>query len=237
MTETEWIKCKDPTEMLNLIERRSPVSQRKLRLFSVACCRRIWPVIPDDEARSYVEVAERFADNRATNEELIAAEQEAQAIGSQDQYAAARRACYHVCCDPVEARQVSWEALRAVSKHLQLTPQVFDVPAMWARARPGGSESHRRESCPSEELEQCGLVRDVFGNPFRAIPFRRHWCTDTALTLARTVYESREFSAMPILADALQDAGCDNDDILNHCRSDNPHVRGCWVVDLVLGKE
>jgi len=57
------------------------------------------------------------------------------------------------------------------------------------------------------------------------------------LTLARQIYESRDFSAMPILADALQDAGCDNEDILSHCRDTNqPHVRGCWVVDLVLEK-
>jgi hypothetical protein len=56
------------------------------------------------------------------------------------------------------------------------------------------------------------------------------------LSLARQMYESRDFSSMPILADALQDAGCDNDDILNHCRGPGPHVRGCWVVDLVLGK-
>ena len=62
------------------------------------------------------------------------------------------------------------------------------------------------------------------------------WRTDTALSLARQMYESRDFSAMPILADALQDAGCDSDDILNHCRGPGPHVRGCWVVDLVLGK-
>jgi hypothetical protein len=63
------------------------------------------------------------------------------------------------------------------------------------------------------------------------------WRTDTAVALARQMDESRDFSAMPILADALQDAGCDNDDILDHCRGPGPHVRGCWVVDLVLGKE
>jgi hypothetical protein len=78
---------------------------------------------------------------------------------------------------------------------------------------------------------------DIFGNPFRPVTFPPSWRTDIVLTLARQVYESRDFSAMPILADALQDAGCDNDDILNHCRGDGPHMRGCWVVDLVLGKE
>jgi len=82
------------------------------------------------------------------------------------------------------------------------------------------------------------LINEVHGNPFRPVAFAPEWRTDTAIALARTMYESREFGAMPILADALQDAGCDNDDILNHCRdAAQVHVRGCWVVDLVLGKE
>ena len=83
----------------------------------------------------------------------------------------------------------------------------------------------------------CELIRDIFGNPFRPVTFSPAWRTDTAVTLARQMYEAREFSAMPILADALQDAGCDNEDVLNHCREASAaHVRGCWVVDLVLGK-
>ena len=68
-------------------------------------------------------------------------------------------------------------------------------------------------------------------------PFPPEWRTDTVLALAGRMYESRDFGTMPILADALQDAGCDSDDLLDHCRSAEPHVRGCWVVDLVLGKE
>src|SRR5262249_30332207 len=80
------------------------------------------------------------------------------------------------------------------------------------------------------------LLRCFFGNPFRPVTFSPSWRTDTALTLARTMFEAREFSAMPILADALQDAGCDNEDILNHCRVPGPHACGCWVVDLVLDK-
>ncbi|MBA4187880.1 MAG: hypothetical protein C0467_07665 [Planctomycetaceae bacterium] len=81
------------------------------------------------------------------------------------------------------------------------------------------------------------LVREFVCNPVRQVTFDAAWRTDTALSLARHMYESRDFSAMPILADALQDAGCENDDTLNHCRDTNGvHVRGCWVVDLVLGK-
>ena len=89
-----------------------------------------------------------------------------------------------------------------------------------------------------ERAALVALLREIFGNPFCPVVFSPDWRTDTAVSLARTMYESREFGAMPILADALQDAGCDNDDILAHCRDVNAtHVRGCWVVDLVLGKE
>jgi len=89
-----------------------------------------------------------------------------------------------------------------------------------------------------DDLRRLALacVRDIFGNPFRPVTFSPAWRTEIAVALATQMYESRDFGAMPILADALQDAGCDNDDILNHCRGDGPHVRGCWVVDLVLGK-
>ncbi len=83
----------------------------------------------------------------------------------------------------------------------------------------------------------CELLHDIFGNPFRPVRFPPEWRTDTVLGLARQMYESRDFSAMPILADALQDAGCDNDHMLDHCRGPGPHIGGCWVVDLVLGKE
>jgi hypothetical protein len=89
----------------------------------------------------------------------------------------------------------------------------------------------------AEESVQASLFRDIFGNPFRPVSFDPSWRTSTAVALAKGMYESREFGAMPILADALQDTGCDNDDVLTHCRdASGLHVRGCWVVDLVLGK-
>jgi hypothetical protein len=88
-----------------------------------------------------------------------------------------------------------------------------------------------------ERLAQIPLLHCIFGNPFRPAAFSPDWRTDTAVSLCRTMYESRDFSAMPILADALQDAGCDSADILTHCRDTSlTHVRGCWVVDLLLAK-
>ena len=87
-----------------------------------------------------------------------------------------------------------------------------------------------------QSLVMRAVVWEVVGNPFRPVQFFDDWRTDTAVSLAHQMYERREFSAMPILADALQDAGCDNDDVLKHCRDPNQvHLRGCWVVDLVLG--
>jgi hypothetical protein len=99
-----------------------------------------------------------------------------------------------------------------------------------------GAASRLAEHPTVPDHGKCGLLRDIFGNPFRPVTFAPDWRTDTAVSLAQQMYEARKFSAMPILADALQDAGCDNDDILAHCRGEGPHVRGCWVVDLVLGK-
>jgi hypothetical protein len=94
------------------------------------------------------------------------------------------------------------------------------------------SAVHNRQ----EQQAQCSLLRDIFGNPFRPVAFDPAWRTSAAVALASRMYESRDFAPMPILADALQDAGCENDDILDHCRERGVHVRGCWVVDLVLGK-
>ena len=81
------------------------------------------------------------------------------------------------------------------------------------------------------------IFRNVFGDPFRPVVFDRAWRTETAQLLARQMYESRDFSVMPILANALQDAGCTHDDVLNHCRDQQvPHVRGCWVIDFLINE-
>jgi hypothetical protein len=87
--------------------------------------------------------------------------------------------------------------------------------------------------CAREQIE---LICDIFGNPFHPVAFAPEWRTDTAVALAQGMYDARGFSAMPILADALHDAGCDSAEILDHCRGPGPHVRGCFVVDLVLDK-
>ncbi|HUR53245.1 MAG TPA: hypothetical protein VMZ71_03895 [Gemmataceae bacterium] len=81
------------------------------------------------------------------------------------------------------------------------------------------------------------VIRDIFGNPFRSVAVDPKRLTSTVVAQAEGIYAERAFDRMPILADALQDAGCDNDDVLNHCRGDGPHARGCWVVDLLTRRE
>ena len=94
-----------------------------------------------------------------------------------------------------------------------------------------------RSDDEDERVAQRGLLLDIFGNPFsRCVAVDPTWLTSDVVALATDIYAEKAFDRMPILADALQDAGCANDDTLDHCRGPGPHVRGCWVVDLVLGK-
>ena len=226
MTEAEWLACADPRPMLEFL--RGTASDRKRRLFAVACCRRISPEGEQEESRRAVEVAERFADGLATNAERRAS------VKSMEQLADPGPAYYGL-------RQDAFFAAAKCSHHMAMLrvkvmgiPHSRDVPGLRA---PSSNPDWWREY-GAERAAQTALINDIFGNPFRPVAFSPDWRTDTALSLARQMYESRDFSAMPILADALQDAGCDSDDILNHCRdAAQVHVRGCWVVDLVLGKE
>jgi hypothetical protein len=109
---------------------------------------------------------------------------------------------------------------------------------MFARddARPGELDrDYLRHLLSSGNMCQ-GIFRDIFGNPFRPVTVDPEWGTSTVVGIADGIYADRAFDRLPILADALQDAGCENSDLLDHCRGPGPHVRGCWVVDLVLGK-
>ena len=88
----------------------------------------------------------------------------------------------------------------------------------------------------TDTSRQSDTIRCIFGNPFRRVAADPAWLTSDVLALARSIYAERAFDRLPILADALQDAGCHDDEVLGHCWSDGPHARGCWVVDLALRK-
>ncbi len=132
----------------------------------------------------------------------------------------------------------SWAAYYTLPSTNHGRVDLFDVENAIAVASHASMAAGHNDSSEgvAEGVQQVLLIRDIFGNPFRPVAFDPVWNTSTVVALAQGMYAERDFSAMPILADALQDAGCDNDDVLNHCRGPGPHVRGCWVVDAILSK-
>jgi hypothetical protein len=197
MTEGEWRRSTDPEAMLAFLLGRG--SERKLRLFAVACSRRVWPGI-DDLGRSAVEAAELYADGLLGAEELRAARLACRGAGE--------RACWYAANS--DAARAAGNAARS--------------------ARHGAADPL------AEGAAQADLLREIFGNPFQTVALSRSWLTPAVEELARAMYAQRDFSRMPELAAALEQAGCTASPVLAHCRAGPPHVRGCWVIDLLLGK-
>ncbi|VTR95308.1 Uncharacterized protein (Fragment) OS=uncultured bacterium PE=4 SV=1 [Gemmata massiliana] len=174
-------------------------------------------------------VAERFADGLAVVADLDAA----------------RRSAYLVRDSKGLAKAAADTAKRDARQAIQMTLHVLSYAAPQSRDTQLRilmdvfcNTPFRRIPRPGEHGYSVGRDCDALGNDYQPIDLLPAWRTDTTVALAAQMYESRDFSAMPILADALQDTGCDNEDILSHCRDPKQiHVRGCWVVDLVLGKE
>lgn len=225
MTEQEWLACADPWPMLDIIWGKA--SDRKQRLFACACCRRVWHKLEDERSRQAVIVAERYADGSATEEELEAASGAAHAVWE---------------ADPEYVRGYENNPRRLdVPLTYSAAAYTVAIPLEWWGGAPAFVEPYRiiLEVVPdrvTEATAQCALLREMFGNPFHPVVVDPSWLTSTVLALARQMYDSGDFSPMPILADALQDAGCGDDTILAHSRGPGPHVRGCWVVDALLGK-
>jgi hypothetical protein len=210
MTEQEWLENYNPNAMLRFAWERGLRSGRKHRLFVCSVCR--LRGLPADRGWKAVEVVERYVDGRATDDELRKARTGARV--------AARVYSY---CNPSKA------VVRAV------------------RPRNGDDDEATR---PGRSTYVCigdltALVLDIFGClPFRAVAVKPAWRTRTVKQLARAAYEERELPVgyldplrLAVLGDALEDAGCTDADILVHLRSKGRHVRGCWALDLVLGKE
>jgi hypothetical protein len=213
--------------------------RRAVRLFSCACCRRLNSFLPPESLAS-VEIAERFADGLSSCAELKSAHDAANsAVLSlpRDWVWPVTRLRY---ATTAAAKCSEWSKGVAVttSGASGIADQAAHAVALHAAiAVPDREFTHTRDAArTTERVAQADLVREIFGNPFRPDGFSANWRTDTVLVLARLIYEERDFGAMPILADALQDAGCEDQELLAHCREPGAHVRGCWVLDLVLGK-
>lgn len=186
---------------------RGKASDRKLRLFAVETCRNCWSMFPNDQCREAISVAEQFADGTIEWKELWA------------------------------AREAILNTRELIRKQELIRKPKFSGIA-WATVATDVATIPVNVPQTTLIFGHYRFLHDIFGFlPFRPVAIDPRWLTSTVLDLATAIYAENAFGRLPILADALMDAGCDSEEIVAHCRSDGPHVKGCWVVDLLLGKQ
>jgi hypothetical protein len=224
LTENGWLRGLTPRTAVVLLPK---ARARQRRLFACACARLCWDHLTDPAGRRAVEVAEAFCDGRAGKAELRAAAGAAweavavrPALGHPSPAASATGAAMYAC-----ATQLQWGAGQAVACAVECltsaaTTDTAERPAAMKRA-------HQAVRT---------LMHDVFGSPFRPVAFDPRWRTEDTLGLARGIYEDRAFERLPLLRDALMNAGGADEAVLTHTRR-RTHVRGCWLIDLILDRK
>jgi hypothetical protein len=210
MTEDDWLTCADPNLLLDLLDGRA--SARKLRLFACACCRRVKRLL-DEQALRAIEVAERYADGDLSTEALRAA---------------------RLAANPDRTRPYRWEETVALAAVREATCPPSREAAR--RAANAAAAAARSSVSDDESYWQSRFVRDIFGNPFRPVAVDPAWRTADVAALARALYDEGDFGLdqMAVLADALEEAGCADAEVREHCHSLAGHVRGCWLLDELL---
>jgi len=233
MTEQEWLACEDPKKLLAFL--RSRTSKRKLRLFAAGSVRPLLQFLVDSRSAEAVTLSEIVADDEKNAGRLAAAHQAAWAVLPH------LPSDIHVTAARAAGRTVEADA------HMAGELVANEIVGLCAQVREGDAASDAEEYDlhwrGKAEGERClaALLRDLLGSlPFHPVtidPTWLAWNNGTVFHLAQAIYDERAFDRMPILADALADAGCHDQEILTHCRNAGPHIRGCWLVDLLLGKE
>lgn len=224
MTEPEWLSSTDPIPLLKRVGGRR--NERKLRLFAVACCRRMTFLADDEVSQKALTLAELFADGQLAKPQRRNA-YESVAWGH-------RRSRVMWALAKVATQAATWSSHTSANGVAQsaVARQFSQPPVELIPER----ESLRKQVRAVELQAQVRILHDIFGNPFRPVALDPRWLTDPVVALASGIDAEKAFDRMPVLADALEESGCSEFDILNHCRGDDSHVRGCWVVDLMLGK-
>jgi len=234
MDEAEWRGSTDPEKMLRYLRRKAVATDRKLRLFACACCRMVWHLMPDgplyEWARTAVEVAERFADGLATEKDLDDIHEHSWSVAAGNRSAAD--------CAAIAA---FWS-----SEFHAATAAMTALTETWNAALHGATVAEWQAGIDAAEgKKRAALLRDVISQPLLRQRNRLSptWLTSDVTSMAQTAYDERILPAgtldpdrLAVLADALEEAGCDNADLLSHLRGPGPHVRGCWAVDLLLEK-
>lgn len=252
MTEAEWLASIDPLPMIKFLRRQA--SDRKIRLFAVACCRRVWASLEREEFREAVLKAESFADGLVDREEMLQAHERARPVFvnlhgkdggprrdngpcgalTASAFPGPPKSIWHRIADALD--DPWWED--EFDKGDRLAPALVTAQHAARAAADLQGERNVLDSSvtATEHREQTALVRCLFGNPFRPRPACAAWLTHEVKALAEGIYAERAFDRMPLLASGLEASGCTSADLIEHCRSGGGHARGCWVVDLLLGR-
>ncbi|HTU92006.1 MAG TPA: hypothetical protein VMF69_18125 [Gemmataceae bacterium] len=273
MTEQEWLACINPRPMLEFLQGKA--SERKMRLFAGACCRRIWHLLTEQADRDAIERIEQ--DDFAPEPVLHPAASEGSEVsrnlwalqtGSHPNWereqnastvaaaAASLAAGLHAvdASDAAASAEAIEVALACTSAKGEITGNAIRLEAaltwqsIWEDASAAAWNARSRVSylgalrAANRKIkeEQAGLLKDIFGNQFRQLHVKRSWLLwngGVVLDIARTISQQRSFDMLTILADALEEAGCTDRDTLVHCRSGGDHVRGCWVIGILLDDE
>jgi hypothetical protein len=191
-------------------QRYADVSPRKIRLFCCGLARRDIEWLQYPWGRLALDLAEKHADGLVPRAKMTAAHT-----------SALKWVMRGVLPETTEEEVMVSRATKSATWAA--------LPDVWAAAE-------TFIMLPEYRADEGRYFRDVVGNPFRPVAADERWLNSTVVALANGIYAERAFDRLPILADALRDAGCDSDDILAHCAEPGPHVRGCWVVDLLLRK-
>jgi hypothetical protein len=264
MTESEWFSCTNPHDMLAFLREDQPsrfasvlarfglgkrrASKRKLVLFACACCRRLWPLLADECCRQAIESTELFTEGligKKALQQAVALARAASLKASQPRIVAGG----WLAAAQAQAAETVTRSLEAEDPADEAATWAKEAVRAWASRKPATTAmepirtprlTHQTMSPEAawvaEGIAQCDLLRDLIGNPFRPPALDAAWRTPQAVALATTIFKDRAFNSLPQLADILELAGCKNRDILQHCRDEREHARGCWALDLVLGK-
>lgn len=270
MTEAQWLACTDPHRMLHLVHGRA--SERRLRLFGAACCRRVAHILVSPQSLHALDVAERFADGLADARQLASAHRAADLVlGVIDRNqggVAHRSAAAAVVQLSAVPRPSDSPVPYSVSRLIDLTATAAGArargdaylrncqgPVRHLATRHAEEEAAYRTAEQVERRAQAALLRDLFsdlrelmalpemwrdiigeGLLPKADPQWLAWEGGTVARLARAIYDDRDFAGLPVLADALEDAGCDSAELLSHLRGPGPHSAGCWALDLLMSR-
>jgi hypothetical protein len=222
MTESEWFECSDPGTLICSYVDFKEIDDRQARLLICGCFRLVWHRLTNDQYMRAVNVGERFAVGLGSEDEILAV--------------------FHPLAERPQLSDTE-QALRniAASTCSPIADLYLNLGCVWGDALRVARKGKNRET---ERRRLLHLIRDVLGNPFCPVSINSAWLNPTVSSLAQAAYDERimpsgelELARLAVLSDALEEAGCDNDDIMNHLRGPGPHVRGCWAVDLLLGKE